>query len=83
MAAVPMFDVKLTKISSSHNNLRTNDVTGKCHVLPQVGTSFTMFAEGLEFGTRIIATSEVKEVTPEGFKTENSEYKLEVLSTPA
>lgn len=78
-----MIDIKLTKITSAHNNLRTNEVVGKCCELPKVGEIFVMYAEGLEYGTRMISTSPVKEVHELGFKTENSEYKLEVLTTPA
>jgi hypothetical protein len=75
-----MINIKLTKISANTNNLRTNQVIGKCFELPKNGEVFVMYAEGLEYGTRMVSTSLVQEVHEKGFKTQNSEYALEVLS---
>lgn len=76
-----MINVKLTKISDNQNNLRTNEVIGHCDELPVIGKSFIMFGEGIEFGTRMVSTSVVKEYNQEAnvFKTLNSQYKLELL----
>lgn len=77
------YDVRLTKIHSLHNNLRTDTIEGVTNNLPETGSSFIMFAEGLDFGTRVITTSLVQNVEQIGneylFRTLNSAYKLEVL----
>jgi hypothetical protein len=84
---IDMINIKLTKISANTNNLRTSQVLGKCFELPKTGEVFTMYSEGIEYGTRMISTSLVQEVHEKGFKTQNSEYALEVLpedeTTPA
>lgn len=73
--------VKLTKIKSSHQILRTETVVGDAAELPAVGKRFTMTSEPLDTGMdiRFIQTSAVTEVTATGFTTANSEYQLEVL----
>jgi len=75
---------KLTRIKSTHNNLRTDEVIGETDDLPIVGESFSMSGEGIEFGTRLIFTTPVKNLEKIGekiyiFSTKNSEYKLEFL----
>lgn len=74
-----MFIGLLKKISSSHNNLRTDTVEGVFD-LPVASEDFVLYGEGLEFGTRIVRTTPVEEVTKEEnivtFKTRNSVYKL-------
>lgn len=71
---------KLTRLNSVNNNLRTNEIVGFCVDLPVVGSSFFMYSEGLETaGVRVVQTSVIKEMTTSGFKTENSEYQLELL----
>ena len=80
-----MLNVKLTKIESTHNNLRTNDMEGKTGSIPEVGYDIMVFGEGLVFGTRVIHTTEVKESVYDKttktftFKTQNSTYTLEIL----
>ncbi len=80
-----MFKVKLTKIESSHKNLRTDIVEGLTESMPVVDQDFVMFAEALEPGgtIRYIRTSPVKEVTEDrnglSFKTNNSSYRLELI----
>ena len=78
---------KLTKISSNSNNLRTKDVEGQIEMIPSVGGRVFMMAEGLEFGSRIVVTSEILSIylidrSPERdlyhIQTQNSEYSLEV-----
>jgi hypothetical protein len=81
------YQVKLTKIKSTHNNLRTDVIEGKTFKLPEVGDSFAMFGEPLTegFDTRAVYTTEIKVCDRQGnefmFVTENSTYKLEVLET--
>lgn len=75
--------VKLTKIRSDHQNLRTDEIKGATLTLPEKGKSFQLFGEGLEFGTRVVTTTEIQVVDKIGneyeFSTLNSTYKLEVL----
>ena len=80
-----MLRVKLTKIESTHTNLRTNEMEGRTGSIPEVGHDIRIFGEGIEFGMRMIHTTEVKESTFDKetkiftFKTQNSTYSLEVL----
>ena len=76
---------KIKKIVSNHNNLRTTEMEGEFSEPPTVGQPFTIFGEALEEkeGVRMIRTTPVKEVglITGGdlvFKTENSEYELEI-----
>ncbi len=82
------YKVTLIKKTSAHNNVRTNTVDGYCESLPEIGKKFMLLGEGLEFGTRMVMTSFVKEVerVPSWedlilikFKTENSTYELEAV----
>lgn len=75
------YKVKLTKLKSNHNNLRTNEVDGYCHRLPILNQGFTMFAESLTgAGVRTIQTTKVLELDTLGnvitFRTRNSTYKV-------
>lgn len=78
-------DVKITQLSSSHNNVRTRKIVGKTAKLPTEGKHFTMFAKPLDRtqDVRMLSTSRIKSVREENgayyFETQNSEYKLEVL----
>lgn len=84
-----MYKGILIKKSSTHNRLRTNEVTGVFDTLPTVGESFNLIGESLDpkLNFRSVVTSEIQEVStdPEceelefNFKTLNSEYKLKVL----
>lgn len=77
--------VRLTKIESNHNNLRTNSVEGECQDLPQLDRGLVILADPLEQGNfRIVNTSIIKEIREIGsndyvLKTLNSLYRLEVL----
>jgi len=78
--------VKLTRIESTHNNLRTDSVKGVCFDFPVVGEAFTMYGGTLTgvSGVRAIITSSVEWIKMvDGdfiFKTKNSLYELEVGS---
>jgi len=79
-------DVKLTQISSKHNNVRTKNIVGECSHLPVEGRTFFMSATPIDKSksVRILHTTVLKSVRKEDntyyFKTQNSEYKLEVKS---
>lgn len=80
-----MYSVKLTKIHSGHQHLRTNEIVGTALDLPAVGKIFKMFGEPLdaEASYRQITTSPIQSVImfePDrrlSFSTMNSEYELE------
>lgn len=82
-----MIDVILTRILSTHQNVRTREVEGITNQLPEVGQIFNLVGEPLDEKTsvRVIVTSPVKEVRhhpEEGsmeFWTENSHYGLQIL----
>ncbi len=78
---------KLTRISSSHTILRTDEVIGHTENSPQVGKRFVMFADSLNpsGAFRHVSTSPVQ--TVEGislrvmrFTTLNSVYEFEELA---
>ena len=79
-----MYKVRLTKIRSNHNNLRSNIIVGETNELPKVGEGFQMLSEGIDFGTRHVWTSPIKHLEKMNntyqFNTENSVYKLEILN---
>ena len=81
-----MSKIKLTKIESSHNNVRTKETIGEAPILPEIGKSFILFGDSLEFegGIRTIHTStieEIEKITEKELiiKTLNSTYKIEIL----
>jgi hypothetical protein len=81
-----LYHVTLKKIESNHNNLRTNEITGVCHKLPEVGGNFILLStEVLTPGTnmRRVTTSEITEVrfveNDIVFKTQNSLYSLTII----
>lgn len=81
------YKVLLTKIESSHTNLRTPTVEGLTLELPVVEKNFSLSAAPLTPGAivRRIDTTAIQEVVQEGsvytFRTLNSTYKVEVLGT--
>lgn len=93
---MPMYNVKLIKITSTHNNVRTNEIVGWCNELPYEGKTFTMYApplENMSADYRIIGTSHIKSLHSiqifedsgnfyREFTTENSVYRLEFLRPP-
>lgn len=73
--------VKLIRVKSSHQNLRTDEVDGEIDGLPEIGESITLLGVGLEFGVRIIHTTPVVEILEKIpgemlFRTDNSTYRL-------
>lgn len=77
--------VKLTKIESNHQNLRSKEIIGNAPFKPQIGNHFVMYAESLTPGLdmRQIVTTEITGVSTEGkittFSTQNSIYTVEDL----
>lgn len=78
--------VKLVKISSKHNNLRSGEVVGLTTAMPKVGTNFVMVAPALENGNlRVVATGPVQKCEHDEFAnlfrftTLNSVYELHVM----
>ena len=79
----------LTQLGKSKTGLRESPVHGECDFLPMENRRFRMVAPPLEDGDfRYISTSAVetimskeftKELATYIFKTENTEYKLEVI----
>lgn len=75
----------LKKVTSTHTNLRTDEIDGVFLDAPQVGKRFQFFSRSLdpEKDYRLVSTSEVVEV--DDFchviwvTTQNSEYKLVIL----
>jgi hypothetical protein len=82
MVGIP---IKLTQLASTHNNVRTKEIIGKCVLLPLEGKRFTMTSEPLDptKTLRVVTTSIIQSIYEDGevyyFETENSNYKLEVL----
>lgn len=84
-----MYPVKLKKIESSHNNLKTSEILGWAPNLPKEGEKFFMYAKSLEIpdGTRYVRTTRIQKVqdiltgkVPEIlFYTQNSTYALEII----
>ena len=75
-----MIDVTLTRIGGpGPHSLRTSYVTRKAPALPEVGYSFVVYSAPLTGqGVRMVATTPVLTITPDGFTTRNSTYRLAV-----
>jgi hypothetical protein len=82
-----MLKVKLTRIRSNHNFLRTSEIVGKTAHIPEVGEEFMLFAPPLEtkIGFRTVRTTKIRECLYDKgarkfiFQTANSLYALQVL----
>lgn len=77
---------RLTKLRSSHNNLRTSMIEGETIAQPTLGESFMLFAEPLEtsVGVRVVSTMLVTSIdrldeSSVKFQTKNSCYLFEIL----
>lgn len=91
---MPQHNVRLTKVTSTHNNIRTQEIVGWCNDVPTPGESFQMFAPPLDPDAefRMVTTTLVKSIEasqdPQGllgplvFRTQNSTYTLEFLQAP-
>lgn len=85
-----MHKVRLTKIQSEHNNVRTNEVVGVTSSLPKIGDRFQMLSEAIDksqgANVRYIETSPVESLKSSCentiiMKTHYSTYELEVLDS--
>jgi hypothetical protein len=81
-----MVKVRLIRVHSNHNNLRTNEVIGLTPKLPHEGESFVIWSDALETdgGYRQVITTPVEEIVFDAasqiiFNTKNSQYRVEVL----
>lgn len=82
-----MLFVKLTRIKSSHDKLRTDSMEGRSPNIPEVGFCIEVFGKPLTPGAsfRKITTSEIMEVEYYSterkfvFSTQNSTYELDVF----
>ena len=78
-------NVKLTKLCSNHDHVRTPEIVGECGYLPIKGRIFTMVAPPLDKtkAVRFLHTTIVQDVIHDGetymFHTRNSTYRLDVL----
>lgn len=85
LSMAPLGMGRLTKISDNCNELRSNEVVGFFLRLPEVHSSFTIFADSLTPGAdlRVVSTSLVTTVDWEGheivFRTLNSTYMLKIF----
>ncbi len=72
--------VRLTKVSSTHNRLRTDEVVGEAFCAPVVGERFEMYAEPLDsaMDIRLVSTSPVTTFDGRRLSTANSVYDFEV-----
>jgi hypothetical protein len=84
-----MYRVKLTKINSTNDNVRTNEVAGVASTLPVIGLRFQMLSAPLETGNvRYVDTSPIQNIFKVDDKTQtlhtmNSIYELEIISANA
>lgn len=82
-----MIQVILTRLESTHRNLRTSEVVGETNELPQKGRTFRMVGAPLDKKAdfRVVSTTPIRETrhhVEEGsleFWTENSHYGLQIL----
>lgn len=82
-----MIQVQLSRLSSSHQNLRSSEIIGEIDRLPQVGKPLLLVGAPLdpEASVRLIETTPITEIrhhTEEGsleFWTRNSHYGLQIL----
>lgn len=79
-----MYQVRVTKLSDNKNAMRTTSLEGETEHLPQIGKSFVVVGEGLEFGQRLFNTSMVQNIEERDnktiIKTLNSLYQVEILN---
>ncbi len=81
-----MIRAKLTKISSTHENLRTNEMVGGIPKIPEVGETCVIVGRALTPGVsaRMIHTTKISKVERISSKqyefwTKNSHYGLRLL----
>lgn len=82
-----IYFVKITRIDSSNQNLRTQSVSGICKNLPMPTEQFKMISKSLtkQGEIRLIETSQIKSITTNNngsiyeFETLNSHYEIEQI----
>jgi hypothetical protein len=77
------YNIKLFKIASIHDRVRTDTMLGVAKKLPELGEDFLMFGKGLEFGTRMLRTTPITASCRIDdtilFRTKNSTYVALVI----
>ncbi len=74
--------VKLTKIASTHNNLRTTEIQGTLAYPIEVGESIIIYSEaldGIPDHTRVLRTTPVLRIENTLYYTKNSTYRIEYI----
>jgi hypothetical protein len=73
--------VRLTRLLSSHTNLRTPWVEGFLHSRLEVGEAILITAEPLDkaFEVRGIETTPIRKIKGDVYYTDNSAYRIEVV----
>ena len=71
---------KLTRVSSTHKNLRTDIVVGTMITDLEIGSPIIMSANGLVFGSRHIQTTAIIKIEGNHYFTSNSEYIIEEVT---
>ncbi len=75
--------IRLKRVASSHNNLRTDELIGVLAFIPMVGECIHVVADPLDpmMSVRAVATSPVQRIEGAIYYTENSTYEIEFLET--
>lgn len=73
--------VRLTRIDSTHQNLRSPSVVGWLHTPLEVGETILITADPLNkvFDGRCISTTEIERIEGNRYHTRNSVYEIEEL----
>lgn len=70
--------VRMTRIESNHQNLRTNAVEGYLHTELKVGNPIVVTAKPLNqsFDVRAVTTTEIERIEGNRYFTRNSIYEI-------
>lgn len=73
--------VRLTRIDSNHDNLRTVAIDGWLHTKLEVGSHILLLAEPLDgaFAVRYVRTTEIESIEGDNYRTANSTYRIEEI----
>ena len=74
--------IRMTRLDSNHENLRTPFVEGYSYCPLEVGSEIMITAQPLDdnFDVRCIRTTKVKKIEGDLYYTSNSIYRIEVLT---
>ena len=73
--------IKLTRLESNHNNLRTSEIYGYLQTTLVVGEEIMITAKPLDasFDVRCIHTTPILEIDGNIYRTKNSVYRIEFV----